>query len=530
MRLPDLIMSPGFRNKSVFLIGSLIFIAAAVFKISDFIVNGDWVGLFFVGMICAGGVAVIAILKNWRNGLYFFLGWLMFEDLARKYLGNNMAIYFGKDILVAVVYLSYFLAYRRKEVRSFRPPFFIPLIIFFWFGAIQVFNFASTSFFFGVLGMKIYFYYMPLMLIGYSLAETEEDVRRFFKFSLMIAIIIASLGITQAVIGRSFLNPEVLQEDIRALSENYRMAPLSGAILYRPNSVFVSAGRFSFYLFPAWLLSLGFCGYLFLRGHSRGARILAILALAGCLLGAVMTGSRGSIMWTMISAIISAIAFLWGAPWRQGEVLRVVRSLLRVVVAGTLVIALMIAIYPEAIASRFAFYSETLDPSSSASELVYRSRDYPLKNFLYAFDYPRWQYGYGIGTASLGIQYIARILKVPPMGIGVESGYGGLVLELGIVGLILWLIMTTAIVVSAFRIVLKLRGTAWFPVGFVIMWFAFVLLFPETFGGLQTYQDYVLNAHLWLLLGILFRLPDIALSDQFNINSANSRTAPRWAR
>jgi hypothetical protein len=36
-----------------------------------------------------------------------------------------------------------------------------------------------------------------------------------------------------------------------------------------------------------------------------------------------------------------------------------------------------------------------------------------------------------------------------------------------------------------------------------------VLLFPQTYGTLNTYQDYVQNAVLWLLVGILFRLPEL---------------------
>jgi len=32
---------------------------------------------------------------------------------------------------------------------------------------------------------------------------------------------------------------------------------------------------------------------------------------------------------------------------------------------------------------------------------------------------------------------------------------------------------------------------------------------------MQPYQDFVLNAYLWLLLGILFRLPSLALSAQY---------------
>src|SRR5260370_1608220 len=101
------------------------------------------------------------MLNSWRNGLYFFLTWLLFEDFARKYLGNNMAIYFAKDVLALVVYLAFFMAYRRKQVTSFRPPFFVPVLLFFWFGFIQVFNPALTNLGYGILVFKLFFYYFP---------------------------------------------------------------------------------------------------------------------------------------------------------------------------------------------------------------------------------------------------------------------------------------------------------------------------------------------------------------------------------
>jgi hypothetical protein len=164
--------------------------------------------------------------------------------------------------------------------------------------------------------------------------------------------------------------------------------------------------------------------------------------------------------------------------------------------------------------NRLAVYSETLDPRSPASELIHRTRDYPLANFLGAFDSPRWPYGFGIGTASLGGQYVARIFHVLPSTGGVESGFGNIILELGIVGLALWFVMSGAVLFSAWKVVRKLKGSPWFPLAFMIFWYAFLLLIPLTFQGLQSYQDFVLNAYLWLLLGILFRLPKLAEAAQ----------------
>jgi hypothetical protein len=56
------------------------------------------------------------------------------------------------------------------------------------------------------------------------------------------------------------------------------------------------------------------------------------------------------------------------------------------------------------------------------------------------------------------------------------------------------------------------------------------LLFLATFGGIQSYEDFLLNAYLWLLLGLLFRLPTIALSAQFAANAPAAQPVRRWVR
>src|SRR5229473_1112943 len=467
MRVPALTGFGNMRRSPLVILAFLIIFVVAAYKTANYVIAGDMTGLAFVALAFVGCVCIVAMLNSWRNGLYFFLTWLLFEDFARKYLGNNMAIYFAKDVLAAIVYLSFFLAYRRKEVISFRPP----------------------------------------------LLNSEAELRHFFFVNMILGLIIVSLGIAQAIIGHTFLNPAILADDIRDLSTLYRVSPISGLIMYRPNSVFVSTGRFGNFLLVTWLLVFGFSGYLLLR-HRRG-RALAFIALAVTVAGLALCSSRGVVLWSAGSAAVGVLAFVWGAPWRQREVIRVLRTIQRAALGIALGLGLLFFVFPEALLSRVAFYTETLSPSSSASELQIRTWDYPLRNFLGAFSYDRWPYGYGIGTTSLGTQYVARIFHAKPPVIGVESGFGTLILEMGIGGLILWFVMSFAILFSAWRVVKKLRGSPWFPLAFMIFWYAGLLLFPMTFNGIQPYEDFVLNAYLWLLLGILFRLPTLAVSSQY---------------
>jgi hypothetical protein len=518
----------GSRTKFYTSVALFVFALLTAFEISQFVLTDDWKNLAFIVIGIAGLAFAIRILNNWRHGLYIFFGWLFFEDFARKFLGNNMVIYFAKDILVILVYISFYTALRNsKEKARFRPPFLVPLLIFVWFAFAQVFNPASTSLFYGVLGLKLYFLYIPLMYLGYALMDSEQDLRRFFMFNAVLILLVSSLGIAQSVIGPTFLNPSTIQEDIRDLSTLYRTSPITGLSAYRPTSVFVSTGRFQNLITASWMIVLGFGGYLILR--SQKGRIATFTTIGILAAAALMSTSRGVMMWCLGSTLVIMGAFVWGAPWKQKEATRVVRSIQRVILLGGLATVTLAVIFPEEVNSRLAIYSETLSPYSTASELVARTRDYPLKNFLQAFETPRWLQGYGIGTASLGIQYVARIMHAPRTGISVENGYGQLVVELGVVGLLLWIVLGFVITLSAWKIVKQLRGSPWFPIAFVIFWFIFMVFFPMGYSGLTFYQDFLVNAYLWILIGILFRLPHLALSAQFAAETAQS-SRPQFVR
>jgi hypothetical protein len=507
---------------------ALVF-AAAAYEFAELVLAGDLTGFAYVALLVVGSVFIVAILKNWRNGVYFFFSWLLFEDLARKYLGNNMAIYFAKDILVAVVYVSFFIAVRRKKtVKIVRPPFFAAVMLLVWFGIMQIFNPASSTIVYGLLGVKLFFWYVPLYFIGYALLNSEADLRRFFRINAWLALIITGLGVAQSIIGPSFLNPARPAEEIRELSTLYRVSPITGLVSYRAPSVFVSAGRYTNYLLIAWVLMLAFTGYLLLR-HRRG-RNIAFISLAVIYSAVILSGSRGVFLWTAGEALIIVVGFIWGAPWRQREVLRVFRIVQRAVLAIALAIVALFFVFPDALLARLAIYSETLTPGNASSELQNRTWDYPLRNFLGAFDYDRWPYGYGIGTSSLGVQYVAKIFHGAPMGVGVEGGFGTLVVEMGVGGLILWFVMSFAILISSWKVVKKLRGSPWFPIAFSIFLYATVLLMPMTFGSMLAYEDFVINAYFWTMLGILFRLPSLALSAQFanpSLPAGNPRLRPR---
>jgi hypothetical protein len=494
------------RNRSLEALAWLAGFAGLVWVAVNWILSGDPKSQELTVVVAAGTTIGLMTMGNWRAGVYLLPVWLVLEDFARKFLGNNMFIYFGKDALVAVIYVVFFYGLSRRSEGVWRPPFTLPLLVFFGWAAMEAFNPLSASMNYGFLGLKLYFYYVPLMFASYALIRTELDLRRFLVFNLVLGGLVSLFGVIQAITGQTFLNPELTGEDL--MSNFDRSAPISGVVFNRPNSLFVSDGRFGAYLILMWILSFGTVGYLVLRG-GRG-RKPAYISSAVILAAILLSGVRTALVYSFIGTTVMVAGLAWGAPLRNEQLLRTFKAIRRFALlsaTGAICVALL---YPAALASRWAFYTETLSPSGAGSELAARGWEYPVSEFMKTFSLENWGWGRGLGTASLGTQYVVRLLNAPPPGPVVENGYGGLLLEMGVPGLILWIVLIIAIARACWKVVKQLRGTSMFPLGFSIFWYAFVVLFPLSFVSLTTYQNFIINAYLWILIGILFRLPSIA--------------------
>ena len=487
----------------------LVFGLLVALQLGNWIDSGDDRMLVYSGMAGVLCVIALSILKSWRMGFYLFMVWLLFEDLIRKYLGNNMVIYFAKDVLAGLTYLSLFIAIRRGRAKRFRPSFLLFLSLFFWLAALQIFNPYSPSVLYGILGMKLYFYYTPLMFVGYALIRDDRDLWRFLIVFMALAGVISALGIIQAVVGPTFLNPRTLAPALQELGSLDKVTPLTNQVFFLPCGVFVSTGRFALYLLLAGILGLGAAGYFILSALRR--RKVVFLGIALVALATLLSGSRGTFLWLLISTAALTLAYRWGAPMRADQSRRLLKAIRRSVIFAAAGVLIFVAFLPSAASSRFNFYSQTLLPGSSAYQLGDRTWTYPIGELVKAFSEPHWFVGNGTGTASLGGQYVGKLAR--PSNIGVEEGYGTLILEMGILAPFLWILWTAALLWSSWKVVRTLKHTRLFPIGIAILWYAFVMLYPQSFLGIDMYENFVNNAFLWILIGILFRLPQISASD-----------------
>jgi hypothetical protein len=512
---------PPIRSQALIGFALFVFGVFAAWQLGGKIAAGDTDFVIYAGLGCAGCAVAIVILRNWRTGFYLFLSWMMFEDLVRKYMGNGLALFFGKDILLALIYVSYYAAVRKGREKTFRPPFLMFVSIFFWLGVIQMFNPNSPSIWYGLLGIKMYFYYVPLMFIGYSLVRSDEELRKFLTVNALLAVVIASIGIAQSILGNSFLNPANLAPELEELGNLSKTAPLSGLTFNLPDAVFVSSGRYAEYVTLAIIVMMGAAGYLML--HTKRSRVLIFGAIGILGAAAFMSGSRGCFMYFLITGGVLSLGFLWGAPWRWKQAHKLVKVIRRSAIGAAAGLFLIVLIFPKQAGSRLAFYAETLLPNSSAYAATDRLWDYPVDNFLGTFNQPNWMFGNGIGTASLGTQYVSKLTGKPAPGIGVEEGFGTMILEMGLIAPLIWLMWSAALLYYSWKVVRQLRETRFCPIGLAIVWYIFLVLFPYTWGSLVVYENYLTCVYVWLLAGLLFRLPDLLVTAPAQVALAPNR-------
>jgi hypothetical protein len=356
--------------------------------------------------------------------------------------------------------------------------------------------------------------------------KRPQDLDQLLKVSLVVGIVISGLGIAQSVLGVTFLTPEVTQADIYELSHLVRYSPITHQEIFAPSSVFVSAGRFSFYLILLWILAMGAQGY-FLLARKPGAKY-GFVGIGVVTVAVMITGTRTPFVFVIGSAFVMSGAFLWGAPWRWGQGHHLVKALRRGFLIGGFGLILMVEVFPTVIGGNWSFFTETLSLGGQGSELVNRTWDYPVQNLMGAISEGNLLVGHGTGMSSLGMQYVSRIVNEPLPNFGVESGYGSLLVEMGVWGPLLWIVWVAVLLWQGWKVVRKLRETVYFPLAFAIWWYAVVGLVLLMYFGMQFYQNFVNNAYLWLLVGVLYRLPTLAQMPQPVPIPRHLRGVPRW--
>ncbi len=299
-------------------------------------------------------------MRNWRATLLFFFVWLMVEDLFRKLAGNAIATYFVKDLILLLVLAGFFMDPKVRGVwKSATGRARIALYALIAWAVVMSIPTALTDWRLPLLGLRLDFMFLPLVVVGYVIARDRHELARWAVWLAVITALASSIGLIQATVGPQFLRPSVATPGLINLELTRYTA--GNTEVFRPTGTFVEPGRFLTMALVGLTVSLG---ALFLTAGRR--RVLVVLCLLINLAAVWTSGGRTGVLWGGFMVVVAAVAP--AIAERRPTVSRAVAVAVMLIVA----IGGLNLIAPSLISSRAEFYTTTLDPNAETNEWGFR--------------------------------------------------------------------------------------------------------------------------------------------------------------
>jgi hypothetical protein len=431
-------------------------------------------------------VAVVAAIivtssMSWKTTVKLALVIVVTEGILRKWVLPQATeiIYFLKDLVLTIGYIKYYLSSDPKY--PLRSNFFnITLLTLFAWCVIQVFTPGLGSPLLGLFGLKAYFLYIPLMWLLPSLFESVEDLHEFLRNFLLLVIPVAILAIVQYFSPRDsplniYAGTVAGKTSVAIVGENARVT-----------GTFPYITGYSSYLCICFTMLMP----LLSLPHIKIWRWLLLLEIALVIGTSFMSGARSLVSFELLF-VLGYFSISWLA--------KPAKALRKFVLPIVLMSAVIPYLFSQAIAG-FTSRATTGSDSNSFLERVFSAFGEPL-------DAMQWKGGfdsYGIGATHPGVAVLRSLLNiggqiVPPS----EGEMGRLVLEIGIIGFLLWYGIRLMLIFSLFKVFLKLETPFLSSLALSVFLLHLInlttqLVFNNTFG-----------IYYWFLSGFIFLLPEL---------------------
>ena len=433
-------------------------------------------------------VALVIGMLNWRWSVYGLLLYLPFSGIPilAMYPDTALAV-LAKDILFVIpAYLGFAAYYTARRL-----PFSFsgaPIVLFAMLAllvVVQAFNPSLPNRLVGAIGVKVWLMYIPLCFLGYHLVRDKQDLFRLLGLMSIVALIPTVIGILEALLiygGQSELVYHYYGGAAAPATQGFAQFNFqSGGFIRRIPSTFSSVTQY--YIFGSSMIAVT---YAWWRGYLAGTPF----SFLGCLVWLVMlaavflSGARG--------------AFLLG-PLMVVLILLLERR--------------MIGISPSrALATGVVFFATFAVIGAGGGEVIGHAFETGRGEFMSTFvDGFRQALSLTWGGLGAGADTGAsrHAFADPKMFQGVggtwyESWYVKALLELGIVGLLLVVLLMGSIMVRGLHNHFRLRDARLGVVSAAILAF---LAWNLVYDMKAQYLDFdPINVYFWLLVGVLAKV------------------------
>ena len=439
-----------------------------------------------------------------RKALWAFLIYMPFSGTVTYWLGGGNALFqVAKDIF----YLPALLSLQRKTKDEKKSLLFVPRSL--EFPLILLLACCTLTFFAenvrlqlggesgqillqGILGLKIFVGYVPLIFCAYYLIRDRKELVFFARLHAVLAIVCCLLGVIQY---------ELL---IHGICEGTRNAPVryafkamidakcfvGGAVGFNPDLSFIRLpGTFvSPWQWGWFLIANTFLTY----AAAFGDRSLAIWSPVGlfalCLVfvNAIISGQR--IAFILVPLVTLALICVSGRIS--------LRRLLSVGVGLALILGMVTIVKADFIATRIASFVGRWNASPPY--------EFVIEQFQWAIGRQRGWFGRGLGTGTNATRIFADAALI-------ETYYAKVLYEVGPLGTIAFLGFATAVTITGFKAYRGLRDRS--LRGYGASFWALVV-FVSYFPYWYPLDTDPVAVYYWFVAGVLLKLPAIEKQEE----------------
>ena len=469
------------------------------------------IGLFFaadpkIAVAGGGGIAVLALcFKYPRQGLWAFMIYMPFAGTITYWIGGGNSIFqLAKDGFFIPAAIALVLICNKKKLPLLIPKDWMPSLSILLAVALLTLLFVNGSlqmnppgndkpFLQGILGLKVFLGYIPLIPCAYYLIRNKQDLLFCGRLHAVLAIICCTLGVVQyqmLSIGicpgtRGFVGDDLFKATLEA------KCLVGGSLVFSPEvgmirlpGTFVAPWQWAWFLIANSVFSFAPA----FNETSKFWRLIGLLSMALVFINAVISGQRIALALVPTLTVILLVL--------TGQIANLQRFV--PIAAGLgLVLFIAVAANPAIVEERIDSFVSRWEASPPQAFIVnqFHESNKELRGKLM---------GRGLGRATNSTRLFGRTRLI-------ETYYPKLLYELGYPGMLAFLataLHLTFITFKAYRSVKdkSLRG-------YGASFWVFIL-----FISVNTYYYPLdvdpVSVYYWFLAGVILKLPDIERQEE----------------
>jgi hypothetical protein len=469
----------------------------------------------------AGFAAAFCLLLSFKypwHALYAFLIYLPLGGTITYLLGNSPIMQLAKDAFYVPALIGVIQFCKRKRINWFvATPLKLPLFALLGYCVLVILVVNGSQQFFpiceaaktggickeqpigmGILGLKVFLGYVPLISCAYYLIKTKEDFYRMMRMFVVLILICCTLGFVQYIMLKTGRCKGTVGEGAALFKASLESRCLvGGSLLYseeqgviRLPGTFVAPWQWGWYLIASAFFSFAIA----FNDRVWYWRLAGMAAMAQTTAMAVLSGQRIALAIVPISFGLLMIT--------TGQIVNFSRFLPIVIILGLAIVGALAA-YPALVQERIDSFVSRWNAAPPT--------DFIAQQFEFVQDLSG-VLGRGLGRATNS----ARALGETKL---IETYFPKILYEIGPLGLLLFLVLVTTLTVITFRAYRQVKDKNLRGIGAALWTFVLFISYNTYYYPLDVDPVAV---YYWFVAGMILKLPllDQQTADELSVDSS----------